>query len=207
MIRLILFASILRHSHSSFGYSRFLVLTQPMFGPVLTPASTSLLAKRSGPIVNKEIPMIVTSKLICLTSEEIVFIHTLLYDNVSTRALWLIPNYIRTFWFILPLLPNICLAMWGKQRLDWEYILCPPITSQRQFLLSALPSQAPTQSLHSLKIRYSTDCFYAANSSLLALLSSSWQMIEWSCIDKISCGQYPYSYLLLITQYSFAMPR
>ena len=37
-------------------------LTQPMFGPVLTPALTSLLAKRNGPIVNKEIPMIVTSK-------------------------------------------------------------------------------------------------------------------------------------------------
>ena len=40
---------------------------------------TSMLAKRSFPLVNKEIPVTVTSKLISLRIEEITFLHTLLY--------------------------------------------------------------------------------------------------------------------------------
>ena len=53
--------------------------------------------------------------------------------------------------------------MWGKQRLDWEYILSSDNVPTPVPVICS--TQAPTQSLHSLRIPYSNDCFYSSNSS------------------------------------------
>ena len=61
------------------------------------------------------------------------------------------PNEIISFNKIhLLVLSNVCLAMWGKQRLDWEYILSSDNVPTPVPVICT--TQAATQSLHSFSL-------------------------------------------------------
>ena len=68
------------------------------------------------------------------------------------------PNEIISFNKIhLLVLSNVCLAMWGKQRLDWEYILSSDNVPTPVPVICT--TQAPTQSLHSFSLFLAHICF------------------------------------------------
>ena len=70
------------------------------------------------------------------------------------------PNEIISFNKIhLLVLSNVCLAMWGKQRLDWEYILSSDNVPTPVPVICT--TQAPTQSLHSFSLFCCTMHIYA----------------------------------------------